>query len=58
MINVNVEVNAKSWRKKIKNPKKYFKKKLNIISKKFNFLKRKKYGFYYIINKFTKYEKT
>ena len=41
MINVNVEVNAKSWRKKIKNPKKYFKKKLNIISKKFNFLKGK-----------------
>ena len=33
MIKVNVEVNNKSWHKKIKNPKKYFGKKLKKISK-------------------------
>jgi len=33
MIKVNVEVNSKSWHKKIKNPKKYFNKKLKKISK-------------------------
>ena len=33
MIKVNVEVNNKSWHKKIKNPKKYFSKKLEKISK-------------------------
>ena len=33
MIRLNVEVNSKSWRKKIKNPKKYFNKKLRKISK-------------------------
>jgi len=33
MIKVNVEVNNKSWHKKIKNPKKYFNKKLKKISK-------------------------
>ena len=33
MIKVNVEVNSKSWHKKIKNPKKYFDKKLKKISK-------------------------
>ena len=33
MIKVNVEVNSKSWHKKIKNPKKYFSKKLKKISK-------------------------
>ena len=33
MIKVNVEVNSKSWHKKIKNPKKYFIKKLKKISK-------------------------
>ena len=33
MIKVNVEVNNKSWHKKIKNPKKYFSKKLKKISK-------------------------
>ena len=33
MIKVNVEVNSKSWHKKIKNPKKYFGKKLKKISK-------------------------
>ena len=33
MIRVNVEVNTKSWYKKIKNPNKYFSKKLRKISK-------------------------
>ena len=33
MIKVNVEVKSRSWRKKIKNPKKYFNKKLKKISK-------------------------
>ena len=33
MIKVNVEINNKSWHKKIKNPKKYFNKKLKKISK-------------------------
>ena len=33
MIKVNVEINNKSWHKKIKNPKKYFIKKLKKISK-------------------------
>ena len=33
MIKVNIEVNSKSWHKKIKNQKKYFSKKLKKISK-------------------------
>ena len=33
MIKVNVEVDCKPWLKKIKNPKKYFNKKLKQISK-------------------------
>ena len=33
MIKINVVVNNKSWHKKIKNPKKYFNKKLKKISK-------------------------
>ena len=33
MITVNVEVNNKSWHKKIKNPKRYFDKKLKKIYK-------------------------
>ena len=32
MIKVNVEVNNKPWNKKIKNPKKYFSKKLKKIN--------------------------
>ena len=38
---VNVEVNNKSWFKKIKNPKKYFRKKLKKISKIVPFLRKK-----------------
>ena len=41
MIRVNVEVNSKSWYKKIKNPKKYFSRKLKKISKIVKFFKRK-----------------
>ena len=41
MIKVNVEINNKSWHKKIKNPKKYFSKKLKKISKIVNFFKGK-----------------
>ena len=41
MIKVNVKVNSKSWHKKIKNPKKYFNKKLKKISKIVKFFKGK-----------------
>ena len=45
MIKVNVEVDSKPWHKKIKNPKKYFKKKLKKISKIIPFFKRKNVTF-------------
>ena len=45
MINVNVEVNTKPWLKKIKNPKKYFKRKLKKISKIINFFRYKNITF-------------
>jgi len=45
MIKVNVEVNSKSWHKKIKNPKKYFSTKLKIISKIVKFFKGKNITF-------------
>ena len=41
MIKVNVEVNSKSWHKKIKNPKRYLNKKLKKISKIVKFFKGK-----------------
>tara|TARA_Y100000590_G_scaffold362584_1_gene419824 strand:- start:1546 stop:2004 length:459 start_codon:yes stop_codon:yes gene_type:complete len=41
MIKVNVEINNKSWHKKIKNSKKYFNKKLSKISKFIPFFKKK-----------------
>ena len=41
MIKVNVEVDCKPWLKKIKNPKKYFNKKLKKISKIIPFFKEK-----------------
>ena len=41
MIKVNVEVNSKSWHRKIKNPKRYFNKKLKKISKIVKFFKGK-----------------
>ena len=45
MIKVNVEVNNKSWHKKIKNPKRYFSKKLKKISKIVKFFKGKNITF-------------
>jgi len=45
MIKVNVEVNSKSWHKKIKNPKKYFGNKLKKISKIVKFFKGKNITF-------------
>jgi len=41
MIRVNVEINSKSWHKKIKDPKKYLNKKLKKIVKIISFLKSK-----------------
>ena len=45
MIKANVEVNNKSWYKKIKNPKKYFNKKLKKISSIVKFFKGKNITF-------------
>ena len=45
MIKVNVEVNNKSWHKKIKNPQKYFSKKLKKVSKIIKFFKGKNITF-------------
>ena len=45
MIRVNVKINSKTWKKKIKNPKKYFKKKLEKISKIAKFFKKKNITF-------------
>ena len=45
MIKVNVEVDNKSWHKKIKNPKSYFNKKLKKISKIVKFFKGKNITF-------------
>ena len=45
MIRVNVEINSKSWNKKIKNPKKYFSEKLKKISKIIKFFKNKNITF-------------
>ena len=45
MIKVNVEVNSKSWHKRIKNPKKYITKKLKKISRIVKFFKGKNITF-------------
>ena len=45
MIKVNVEINNQPWYKKIKNPNKYFNKKLKKISKVDNFFKKKNITF-------------
>ena len=45
MIKVNVEINNKSWHKKIKNPKKYFNQKLKKISKMLKLFKNKNMTF-------------
>ena len=45
MIRVNVEVDNKSWHRKIKNPKNYFKKKLKKFTKKIEFFQSKNITF-------------
>ena len=45
MIKVNVEVDNKSWQTKIRNPKKYFSKKLKKVSKIVKFFKKKNITF-------------
>ena len=45
MIKVNVEINNKSWHKKIKNPRKYFNRKLKKISKMIRLFKNKNLTF-------------
>ena len=45
MIRVNVEVDNKSWHRKIKNPKNYFKKKLKKFSKNIKLFKNKNITF-------------
>ena len=45
MIKANVEINSKFWHKKIKNPKKYFSRKLKKISKIVKFFKGKNITF-------------
>jgi probable rRNA maturation factor len=45
MIKVNVEINNKSWHKKIKNPKKYFNQKLKKITKMVRLFKNKNLTF-------------
>ena len=45
MIKVNVEINNKSWHKKIKNPKKYFNQKLKKISTMLKLFKNKNITF-------------
>ena len=45
MIKVNVEIDKKSWHKKIKNPKRYLNKKLKKISKIVKFFKGKNITF-------------
>ena len=45
MINVNIQVASKPWLKKIKNPKKYFNKKLKKISNIIKFFKNKNITF-------------
>ena len=57
MIKVNVEVNNKSWHKKIKNPKKYFNKKLKRISKIVKFFKGKNVTFTILLTNSLKMQK-
>ena len=57
MIKVNVEVNSKSWHKKIKNPKKYFNKKLKKISKIVKFFRGKNITFTILLANSSKMKK-
>ena len=57
MIKVNVEVDNKSWYKKIKNPKKYFNKKLKKISKNIHILQKKNIIFTILLTNSTEIKK-
>ena len=57
MMKVNVEVNNKSWHKKIKNPKKYFSKKLKKILKIIKFFKGKNISFTILLTDSTNIKK-
>ena len=57
MIKVNVEINSKSWHKKIKNPKKYFRKKLKKISKVVKFFRDKNVTFTIFLTNSSKMKK-
>ena len=57
MIKANVEIDNKSWHKKIKNPKKYFNKKLKIISKMSHLFKNKNITFTILLTNSLKMKK-
>jgi len=57
MIKVNVEINSKFWHRKIKNPKKYFNKKLKKISKIIKFFKGKNITFTILLTNSSKIKK-
>jgi probable rRNA maturation factor len=57
MIKINVETDNKLWKKKIKNPKIYFKKKLKKISNKVNFFKKKNLTFTILLTNSAKMKK-
>jgi len=57
MISVNVEVSSKPWLKKIKNPKKYFIKKLKKISKAIKIFKNKNITFTILLTNSSKIKK-
>ena len=57
MIKANVEVKSKSWYKKIKNPKKYFNKKLKKVSETVRFFKDKNITFTILLTNSLKMKK-
>ena len=57
MIKINVEINNKSWHKKIKNPKKYFNQKLKKISTMFKLFKNKNITFTILLTNSLKMKK-
>ena len=57
MIKVNIEVTSKPWFKKIKNPKKYFNKKLKKISDMIKFFKKKNITFTILLTNSLKMKK-
>ena len=57
MIKVNVEVDYRSWHIKVKNPKKYFNKKLKKITNIIKFFKKKNTTFTILLTNHTKIKK-